>query len=116
MSGFGFSGECGPLGRLVVLRNVSGHLFVGSGKVQEVCGRGEASTVLLPPWDCHLCSQRPWESVLLLFCLLVILARLTKNPLMCGRLYEDKKMSEGNSNNKEVRTMEGVILKALFFP
>lgn len=93
----GFSGKCrfaflceGELSWCCMCVCVGG----GGGDVPEK--RGEYRLC------CHLgtaslCSQRHWKRLLLLFCFPVILAWLTYPLilLICGRLFEDKKMREG---------------------
>lgn len=83
----------------------------GGGDVQERRGEYSFCSHL---GTAGLCSQRHLKSLQLLFCLLLRLAELTKNPLICGRLFEDNKMSEGNSNNKKMRTKEQVYFKHIF--
>lgn len=64
---------------------------------------------MLPaPWDCQSWLTKVMNRLLFFFCLPVILAGLTKDPLIlvCGRLFEDKKTSEGNSNNKKSEDKE----------
>lgn len=88
---------------------------MGGGRWRRCAGEERQYSFCSRLGTAGLCSQRHLKSLLLLFCLPVRLAGLTKNPLICGRLFEDNKMSEENSNNKKMRTKEQVFFKYIFF-
>lgn len=87
---------------------------VGGGDVPERRGK---SRLCCCAGTASLCSQRHWKCFLLLFCFPVILAGLNQDPLIlriCGRLFEDKKMSGGNSNDQKVKKKKRS--RVIFFP